>query len=58
MRWPALIIRLNDGSRVVTNVTAFTARYPALVARELTALQADVATAAVTSQDRTVGESD
>jgi hypothetical protein len=57
-RWPALIIRLNDGSRVITNVTSFTARYPALVARELTALQADVATAAVTSQDMTAGESD
>lgn len=58
MRWPALIIRLNDGSRVITNVTSFTDRYPGLVARELTALQADVATAAVTSQDMTAGESD
>jgi hypothetical protein len=58
MGWPALIIRLNDGSRVITNVTAFRARHPALVARELTALQADVATTAVTSQDMTAGESD
>ena len=58
MQWPALIIRLNDGSRVITNVTSFRAKYPALVARELTALQADVATAAVTSQGMTAGESD
>lgn len=40
MGWPALIIRLNDDSRVITKVTSYTARYPARVARELTALQA------------------
>jgi hypothetical protein len=43
---------------VIANVTSFRARFPALVARELTALQADVATAAVTSQDMTAGETD
>ena len=54
----AMVAILNDGSRVITNVTSFTARYPALVARELTALEADAATAAVTGQDMTAGESD
>jgi hypothetical protein len=53
-----MVAILNDGSRVITNVTSFTARYPALVARELTALEADAATAAVTGQDMTAGESD
>ena len=41
MRWPALVICLRDDSRVVTSVISFTARYPAMVARELTAMQAD-----------------
>lgn len=58
MRWPALVIRLNDGSRVITSVASSTARYPALVARELTAPQADTTTAAITSQDMTASESD
>jgi hypothetical protein len=49
MRWPALIVRLNDGSQVITNVASYTTGYPARVARELTALQASAAAAAVTS---------
>ena len=40
MGWPALIIRRTDGGRVVTDIQAFTATHPALVARELTALRA------------------
>jgi hypothetical protein len=58
MGWPALVICLKDGSRVITSVVSFTARYPALVARELTALQADAAAIAVTGQDMTAGEPD
>jgi hypothetical protein len=46
MRYPALIIRLTDGSRVLTSVTSVTAKHPSRVARELTALQADAATSA------------
>jgi Bacterial PH domain len=38
-RWPTLVVCLNDGSKVVTNVASFTAGHPAQVARELTALQ-------------------
>jgi hypothetical protein len=49
MGWPALTIRLNDGSRVITNVASFTARHPARIARELTALQAEVVATAVMS---------
>ena len=49
MGWPALTIRLNDGSRVITNVASFTARHRARIARELTALRAEVAATAVMS---------
>jgi hypothetical protein len=43
-RFPTLIICLTDGSRVLTDVTSFTAKHPSQVARELTALQANTAT--------------
>lgn len=56
MGWPTLIVRLNDGSRVFTSVASYTTGYPGRVARELTALQASAATAAVTGQDTTAGE--
>jgi hypothetical protein len=46
------------GFRVITSITSFTAKYPALVASELTALQADTVAAAATSQDTTAGEPD
>jgi hypothetical protein len=39
MRWPALIIRLDDGSVMVTNLSSFTRTYPAGIADELSALQ-------------------
>jgi Bacterial PH domain len=42
-RWPALIIRLNDGSTLVTNVTSFTKAYPARLAAELGALRNELA---------------
>jgi hypothetical protein len=59
MRWPALIIRLNDDSQVITNVESFTVRYPGRVARELAALQADaLAAAAVASPDTAGSEPD
>jgi hypothetical protein len=35
MRWPGLVIRRNEGSVLVTNVVAFTKRYPARIADEL-----------------------
>jgi hypothetical protein len=44
--YPRLVIRLTDGSRVITNITSFTAAYPSKVARELTALQARAASSA------------
>lgn len=47
--WPGLIIGLDDGSSVITNVSSFTARYPTRVARELAALQADAEAASVTT---------
>jgi len=37
MRWPGLVIRRNEGSVLVTNVVAFTKRYPARIARRLAA---------------------
>jgi hypothetical protein len=55
MGWPALIIRLDDDSQVITKIASFTARYPAGVARELTALQADAAAAAVVASPDTAG---
>lgn len=55
MRWPTLIVRLNDGSRVFTSVASYTTGYPGRVARELTELQASAAAAAVTSQDTGAG---
>lgn len=58
MGYPTLIVCLRDGSKVVTRVTSFTAGYPSLVARELTALQASAAAPAATSQDTTAGEPD
>jgi hypothetical protein len=39
--YPRLVIRLTDGSRVITNITSFTAAYPSQVARELTAMHAN-----------------
>jgi hypothetical protein len=58
MRWPALIVRLSDGSQVITNVASYTTGYPGRIARELTAVQASSAAAAVTSQDTTAGGTD
>lgn len=59
MGWPALIIRLDDDSQVITKIASFTARYPAGVARELTALQADAAApAVVASPDTARGQPD
>jgi hypothetical protein len=45
-RWPALVIRRNDGSVLVTNVVSFTRKYPARAAEELAAWQRQNATAA------------
>lgn len=58
MRWPAVIIVMKNGSRVVTSVASYTARRPAQVARELTDLQADIAAAAPACQDAPAAESD
>jgi hypothetical protein len=58
MRWPTLIVRLSDGSQVITDVASYTTGYPGRIARELTAVQASSAAAAVTSQDTTAGEID
>jgi|HubBroStandDraft_6_1064221.scaffolds.fasta_scaffold1402312_1 hypothetical protein len=58
MRWPALIVRLDDGSKVITGVSSFTTGHLVPVARELTALQASAAATAVTSQDTTASEPD
>jgi PH (Pleckstrin Homology) domain-containing protein len=44
-KYPTLIICLTDGSRVLTSVTSYTAKYPSQVARELTALQASATSA-------------
>jgi hypothetical protein len=54
---PVLIVRLSDGSQVITSITSHTG-YPDRIARELTAVQASSAAAAVTSQDTTAGETD
>lgn len=51
MRWPGLVIRRNDGSAMVTNVVAFTRRYPARVADELAAWQRQLAMAALPGGD-------
>lgn len=56
--WPTLIIRLGDGSSVVTHVSSFTARHPTLVARELAALQAEAGAASVAGRDMATGEAD
>lgn len=39
MRWPCLVIRLDNGWVTVTSVSSFTRRYPARVADELSVLQ-------------------
>lgn len=51
MRWPGLVIRRNDGSAMVTNVVAFTRRYPARIADELAAWQRQLAPAALPGGD-------
>lgn len=51
MRWPALVIRLGDGSATVTNLSSFTRTYPVRVAGELDALQRDLAPATLTGGD-------
>ena len=43
---------------MIISVASFTARYPALAARELTALQADAAAAALATHDMLACESD
>ena len=52
MRWPVLAIYLVNGSRLLTNVGAFTRGYPARIARELLAWrQQQLAPATPTSGD-------
>jgi hypothetical protein len=57
MRWPGLIIRRNDGSVLMTNVVAFTRRYPARIADELAAWQRDLAPGTLPRADLPQGES-
>ncbi len=45
MRWPALVIRLDDGSATVTNLASFTRTHPARIGDELGALQRELAAA-------------
>ena len=57
MRWPGLVIGRTDGSVLATNVVAFTRKYPARVADELTAWQNQLAAAALPGGDLPQGQS-
>lgn len=43
MRWPCLVIQLDNGSVAVNSLSSFTATYPARVANELSAMQREAA---------------
>jgi len=43
MRWPCLVIQLDNGSVTVNGLSSFTATYPARVASELSAMQRELA---------------
>jgi hypothetical protein len=57
MRWPALVIHLDDGSVTATNLASFTRKYPARIADELDALQRQLAPASLTGCDPPTGGS-
>jgi hypothetical protein len=57
MRWPCLVIHLDNGSVTVTIVSSFTTTYPARVAGELSALRRDLAAGSPPGADRPEEES-
>lgn len=51
MRWPCLVVRLDNGWVPVTSLSSFTRRYPARVAGELSVLQRAFATDSPSATD-------
>jgi hypothetical protein len=57
MRWPCLVIHLDNGSVTVTSLSSFTTTYPACVADELSALRRELAVGSPVGADRPEGKS-
>lgn len=56
-RWPCLVIQLDNGSVTVNGLSSFTAKYPARIASELSAMQRELALGLAPSGDLPEGES-
>lgn len=56
MRWPTLVINLNDGAVVFTSIAAYRNRYPARIADEMAAWRQQLTPAVPTGGDLLQGE--